>query len=68
MLWKPGVKALGAGGAPVNAITRVPAGPETWLRAVPIDTNTAAKITNTDTSRAIPARQNDSCFTRNAYK
>ena len=70
-LWNPGVNAaFGAGRAPVNAITRVPWSllGGTWLCPVPIGTDTVAKITDTDTSRAITARRDDSCFTREAYK
>jgi hypothetical protein len=64
MLWK--MLADGAGRVPVRAITMVPAGPETWLWPVPIDT-TAANSTNTGTSRTIAARRDDNCFTRKAY-
>ena len=69
-LENPGVNSRFEGEVPVNAITRVPwsllAG--TWLWPVPIGTNSVAKITDTDTSRAIAARQDDSCFTLEAYK
>src|ERR1700730_2033363 len=67
-LWKPGVNpTLGAGRLPVKAIRIVPAGPDTWPSPVPTGRKAVAKSTNTGASRTIPARQDDSCFTREAY-
>src|SRR5258708_430826 len=74
-LWKPGVNGgdcggVGEGGAPVKAITIVPAGPETpletaWPWPVPLGISAANKI-SMGTSSAIAARQDNRCFTREA--